>query len=96
MSFLSFFGIGNEVTIDKSKIMKEGYLSKESQIIKTWRQRWTVLDNNVLATFEKEGKYTNATEVLNVKDIKSVKSDEPETCLRFVMQYIYNILFRKL
>ena len=41
-----------------------------------WRDRWVVLKETKLYTFENQGVYRNPTEAIDVKTIKTVKIDE--------------------
>ena len=72
------FGLfGNkETTMDNSNKLKEGMLKKESRHRKVWRDRWVVLTETKLYTFENQGVYRNPTEAIDVKTIKTVKIDE--------------------
>ena len=80
------FGLfGNkETTMDNSNKLKEGMLKKESRHRKVWRDRWVVLTENKLYTFENQGVYRNPTEAIDVKTIKTVKTDESRTGFNFV------------
>ena len=80
------FGLfGNKVTeMDNSNKLKEGLLKKESRHRKVWRGRWVVLTELNLYTFEGQGVYTNPTEVIEVKSIKTVKTDESKPGFIFV------------
>ena len=81
---LKYLGFGNgEITLKESDIIKEGFLNKESRIRKIWRQRWTVLTDQYLLTFEKEGVYENPTEIIQVSSLKSVKSDDNPLSFNF-------------
>ena len=72
------FGLfGNkETTMDNSNKLKEGMLKKESRHRKVWRNRWIVLKETKLYTFENQDSYRNPTEAIDVKTIKTVKIDE--------------------
>ena len=70
--------------MDSSNKLKEGLLKKESRYRKVWRERWVVLTELNLYTFENKGVYRNPTEVIEVKTIKTVKTDETKTGLNFV------------
>ena len=84
------FGLfGNkETTMDNSNKLKEGMLKKESRHRKVWRDRWVVLTEAKLYTFENQGVYRNPTEAIDVKTIKTVKTDESKTGFNFVSNII--------
>ena len=84
------FGLfGNkETTMDNSNKLKEGMLKKESRHRKVWRDRWVVLTETKLYTFENQGVYRNPTEAIDVKTIKTVKTDESKTGFNFVSNII--------
>ena len=76
---------GSTVTeMDSSNKLKEGLLKKESRHRKIWRERWVVLTELNLYTFETKGVYRNPTEVIDVKTIKTVKTDEKKNGFNFV------------
>ena len=79
----SFFKDKN-ITINQSDKLKEGFLKKESRIRKVWRDRWVVLTTSYIYTFENQGIYRNPTEVIDVKKIKTVKTDESKQGFNFV------------
>ena len=70
--------------MDNSNKLKEGLLKKESRHRKVWRERWVVLTELNLYTFENRGVYRNPTEVIDVKTIKTVKTDETKNGFNFV------------
>ena len=72
------------VTINSSEKLKEGFLKKESRIRKVWRERWVVLTTSYIYTFENQGIYTNPTEEIEDKKIKTVKTDESRSGFNFV------------
>ena len=72
------------ITIDSSEKLKEGFLKKESRIRKVWRDRWVVLTTSYIYTFENQGIYKNPTEEIEVKNIKTVKTDESRSGFNFV------------
>ena len=80
---LNFFS-NKTVSINQSDILKQGYLKKESRIRKVWRERWVVLTTSYLYTFENQGIYKNPTESIEVKSIKTVKTDETKNGFNFV------------
>jgi hypothetical protein len=55
----------NTVAVDVSEIRKEGYILKESAIIRQYRKRWLVLTRTHLYTFKKDRSYAEPTEVPN-------------------------------
>ena len=70
--------------MDSSNKIKEGFLKKEARHRKVWRERWVVLTELNLYTFENSSSYRNPTEVIDVKKIKTVKTDETKTGFNFV------------
>ena len=64
------------IDINQKDIIKEGFLKKESRIRKVWRDRWVVLTKSHLYTFENRNIYKNPTETIEVKNIRSVKTDQ--------------------
>ena len=79
----NFFS-NKDVTINSSEKLKEGFLKKESRIRKVWRERWVVLTTSYIYTFENKGIYRNPTEEIEVKKIKTVKTDESRSGFNFV------------
>ena len=79
----SFFKDKN-ITINQSEKLKEGFLKKESRIRKVWRERWVVLTTSYVYTFEYKDIYRNPTETIEVKKIKTVKTDETKNGFFFV------------
>ena len=79
----SFFKDKN-ITINQSDKLKEGFLKKESRIRKVWRERWVVLTTSFVYTFENKDIYRNPTETIDVKKIKTVKTDETKNGFFFV------------
>jgi hypothetical protein len=63
---------------DLKNIIKEGYLEKESRMLKTWRKRWFVLTPNTLYTFKEAKQYKDPTESLVLKDVTTIKTTEGE------------------
>ena len=86
----SFFS-NKIITINPGEKLKEGYLKKESRFRKAWRERWVVLTTSYLYTFENQGIYRNPTESIEVKNIKTVKTDESKNGFNFVSHYNFNI-----
>ncbi|CEO96828.1 PH domain-containing protein [Plasmodiophora brassicae] len=58
---------------------KEGWLEKQSRILRVWKKRWVVLENSKLYTFRNEKEYANPTEVIDLSVFSSVKSSEDVT-----------------
>jgi hypothetical protein len=58
---------------------KEGYLEKQSRILKRWKRRWFVLQDSMLYSFKKEKEYVNPTESIDLRVFSSVKSSEDYT-----------------
>ena len=71
--------------IQKNDILKEGWLQKESRFRKVWRDRWCVLTTEIFYTFENEKVYSNPTEALEIKKIKTVKTDDSRNGNYFVI-----------
>ena len=76
------------ITINSNEKLKEGFLKKESRFRKVWRERWVVLTTSFIYTFEQQGIYRNPTETIDIKKIKTIKSDEANKETNFV-SYIY-------
>ena len=80
------------ITINQGEKLKEGFLKKESRFRKVWRDRWVVLTTSFVYTFENQGIYKNPTETIDVKKIKTVKTDEAQkNGFFFVSQILYNL-----
>ena len=88
----SFFS-NKVITINPGEKLKEGYLKKESRIRKVWRERWVVLTTSCLYTFENQGIYRNPTETIEVKNIKTVKTDETKNGFNFVSIIILYFIY---
>ena len=65
-------GTGCEEDIRQHKI-KEAMVWKKSRYLKEWRERWVVLTENNVYSFEKKQVYRNPTEVLPVAEIETLK-----------------------
>ena len=81
-----------DISIDNTNKLKEGLLKKESRHRKVWRERWVVLTESNIYTFENKGVYRNPTEVIDVKTIKTVKTDETKKGFNFVSNIIIIII----
>ena len=86
------FGSKN-TEMDSTNKLKEGLLKKESRHRKIWRDRWVVLTEANIYTFENKGVYKNPTEVIDVKTIKTVKTDETKKGFNFVRKYFFILFF---
>ena len=75
---------GKDTQMDNTNRLKEGSLKKESRHRKVWRERWVVLTEANIYTFEKQGVYRNPTEIIDVKKKKTVKTDETRQGFNFV------------
>ena len=81
------------ITINSNEKLKEGFLKKESRFRKVWRDRWVVLTTSFVYTFENKGIYKNPTETIDVKKIKTVKTDEAQKNGFFFVSHKYCIIF---
>jgi hypothetical protein len=62
-----------------SKILKEGWLEKQSRHLKRWRKRWFVLQDCTLYSYAQEKVYDTPTEMIDLRVFCSVKSCEDVT-----------------
>eukprot|EP00386_Alphamonas_edax_P014321 GDKI01044042.1.p2 GENE.GDKI01044042.1~~GDKI01044042.1.p2 ORF type:complete len:140 (-),score=30.98 GDKI01044042.1:29-448(-) len=69
------------VVILPSDVVKEGWLTKQSRVMKEWRRRWFVLTPQYLVSYKRPGSYGTPTEVLRLRDCSTVKSAD-EDCGR--------------
>jgi len=62
-------------------IVKQGYLLKQSKYLRQWKQRWIVLTNQYICSFESQGGHVGSapTEYLLLKDCTTVRSADDET-----------------
>ncbi|MCQ2821717.1 MAG: hypothetical protein MJ252_31040 [archaeon] len=84
---MNFFS-NTQVNIQQNEKIKEGWLQKESRFRKVWRDRWCVLTTDAFYTFENEKVYVNPTESLEIKKIKTVKTDDSKQGNYFVIKLI--------
>ena len=87
---MSFFST-KVIYIHQDEKIKEGSLKKESRFRKVWRERWVVLTTKYIYTFEKPRIYQNPTETLDIRNVKTVKTDETKNGFCFV-SIIYIII----
>ncbi len=80
---MSFFST-KVIDIPPEEKIKEGSLKKESRFRKVWRERWVVLTTKYIYTFEKPRIYQNPTETLDIRNVKTVKTDETKNGFCFV------------
>jgi len=69
--------------VDVSNIRKEGWIMKESAMIRTYRRRWLVLTPDRLYSFKSERQYVNPTEDVDLKLCGTVKSADDLTNRQF-------------
>lgn len=62
---------------DVSELRKEGYVLKESAIIRQYRKRWLVLTRTHLYTFKKDRSYAEPTEVTRRGDARARPGGAP-------------------
>ena len=81
------------INIPPEEKIKEGSLKKESRFRKVWRERWVVLTVKYIYTFEQPRIYQNPTETIDIRNVKTVKTDETKTGFCFVSNnnYLYNL-----
>lgn len=62
-------------------IVKSGYLLKQSKYLRTWKQRWIVLSNQYLCSYESQGGHMGSapTEYLLLRDCSTVRSADDDT-----------------
>lgn len=62
-------------------IVKSGYLLKQSKYLRQWKQRWIILSNQYLCSYESQGGHMGSTptEYLFLRDCTTVKSADEET-----------------
>ena len=62
------------MAVEVGEILKEGWLEKESAVIRAYRKRWMVLTPNRLYSFKGEMQYTDPTEEMDLRQCYTVKS----------------------
>merc|ERR1719238_379619 len=68
-----------QVVIHRDDIIKEGWMVKQSRIMKDWRRRWFVLTPQYLCSFKTQGDYRNPTEAIRLRECQTVKSADDDT-----------------
>mmetsp|Transcript_11078 Transcript_11078/g.21437 ORF Transcript_11078/g.21437 Transcript_11078/m.21437 type:complete len:120 (+) Transcript_11078:89-448(+) len=71
--------MSTEIIIHRDDIVKEGYLVKQSKIMKEWRRRWFVLTPQYLCSFKTQGENRNPTEAIRLRECQTVKSADEDT-----------------
>eukprot|EP00928_Gymnodinium_smaydae_P067208 TRINITY_DN50150_c0_g1_i1.p2 TRINITY_DN50150_c0_g1~~TRINITY_DN50150_c0_g1_i1.p2 ORF type:complete len:122 (+),score=26.99 TRINITY_DN50150_c0_g1_i1:74-439(+) len=72
--------MSTEIIIHPHDIVKEGWLTKQSKLLKEWRRRWVVLTQQYVCTFKNQGgDYRNPTEVIRLRECSTVKSADEDT-----------------
>lgn len=64
---------------EQLSIIREGFLEKQSRFWKSWKDRWMVLTSDSLMSFKERKTYKSPTEVIDLKDIATIKSCDDET-----------------
>lgn len=60
--------------IDSADIIREGWLLKQSKVLKVWRKRWFVLTSSCLYAFKKENDTTRPTEFICFDECSCVRA----------------------
>lgn len=68
-----------QIIIHRDDIVKEGWLSKESVHLKSWRKRWCVLTPHYFCSFKTQGEYRNPTEAIRLRQCSTIKSAAEKT-----------------
>lgn len=63
-------------TVNITNPQKTGWLSKQSRYLKQWKQRYFVLQDNILYTFKNDKILTNPTEIIDLNIFSSIKSTD--------------------
>ena len=67
------------MAVEVGEILKEGWLEKESAVIRAYRKRWMVLTPDRLYSFKGEMQYTDPTEEMDLRQCDTVKSADDLT-----------------
>ena len=63
----------SEASLETDDYILDGYLEKQSSILKTFRKRWIILRNDkCLYSYESRDNLTKPTEILNLSKLKNV------------------------
>merc|ERR1711924_202225 len=76
---LFFANMADQIIINPSDVVKEGFLVKESMHLKQWQRRYFVLTSQYLCSFKQQNMYSNPTEVIRLREGSTVKSSSEET-----------------
>merc|ERR1712039_786655 len=68
-----------KVDLRPDDIRKEGWINKESAVLRTYRRRWLVLTPERLYSFKSERKYADPTEEIDLRQCGTVKSADDLT-----------------
>ena len=74
------------ININPEEKLKEGSLKKESRFRKVWRERWVVLTKTYIYTFKNPSIYQNPKEIIDVQNIKSVKTNDTKNGFCFLIK----------
>jgi len=69
----------SQIIVRKEDIKLEGFLEKQSKVVKNWRTRWLVLTCDFLCAFKTNRDYDEPTEHIRLAECLSVKSAEKDT-----------------
>lgn len=58
----------------KNYKLREATLGKRSKFLKEWRDRWVIVTQNYLFTFKSQSELTEPTDILDLRQISSVKT----------------------
>ena len=82
------------INLEKKDIYKEGWLNYQSKYSKRFRKVYAVCSRNNFYIFEKD-LYLDPIEIIEIKKIKTVKSDNDFGNLCFVSYNLKMIIFFK-
>jgi len=67
------------MSVELTDVRKEGWIYKESAMLRQYRKRWLVLTPERLYTFKKERDYSSPTEEVDLRQCGTVKSADDMT-----------------